>query len=83
MYLYQYFPKLKGKIHYGILPNTRAGPNTKKNPEERMYSGLIISKSEQCRVAAGIPELPLSFLMRANQAFTSTQLSWLLVILDL
>ena len=54
-----------------------------KYPEGRVYSGLIISKSEQCRAASGIPKLLVSFLMRANQVFMRTQLTgikWLLTI---
>ena len=57
-----------------------------KNPEGRLYSGLITSKSERCRAASGIPELAVSFLMRANQAVMRTQLTeikWLLAVLDL
>ena len=57
-----------------------------KNPEGRLYSGLIISKSERCRAASGIPELAVSFSMRANQAVMRTQLTeikWILVVLDL
>ena len=72
-------------LEYGILPNTHAGANT-KNPDGRMYSGLNISKSERCQVALGIPELAVSFSLKANQAFMCTQLTeikWLLVILDL
>ena len=61
---------------------------TPKSPEGRLYSGVItcISKSEQCRADSGIPELAVSFLMRANQVVMRTQLTeikWLLVILDL
>ena len=40
-----------------------------------MYSGLIISKSERCRAASGIPKLLVSFLMRTNQVFMRTQLT--------
>ena len=36
---------------------------TPKSPEGRLYSGLIISKSERCGAASGIPELEVSFLM--------------------
>ena len=42
---------------------------TSKYPEGRVYSGLIISKSERCRADLGIAEPVVSFLMRANQAF--------------
>ena len=59
---------------------------TPKNPEGCMYLGLIISKSEQCRMASGISELAVSYLMRTNQVVMHTQptgIKWLLVILDL
>ena len=36
---------------------------TPKSPEGRLYSGLIISKSERCRVVSGIPELAVLFLL--------------------
>ena len=69
-----------------VFCRIHAPARTPKSPEGRLYSGVIISKSEQCRADSGIPELAVSFSMRANQAVMRTQLTeikWLLVILDL
>ena len=71
---------------YTVFCQIHALARTPKNPEGRFYSGLIRSKSERCWAASGIPELAVSFLMRANQAVMRTQLTeikWALVILDL
>ena len=71
---------------YTVFCRIHAPARTPKNPEGRLYSGLIISKSERCRAASGIPELEVLFLMRANQAVMRTQITeikWLLVVLDL
>ena len=38
-------------------------PRTPKNPEGRLYLGVIISKTERCRAASGIPELAVTFVM--------------------
>ena len=73
-------------MHVQVFCRIHAPARAAKNPEGLVYSGLIISKSERCRAASGIPKLAVSFLMRANQAFMGTQLNeikWLLVILDL
>ena len=40
-----------------------APARTPKSPEVHLYSGLIISKSERCRAASGIPELAVAFLL--------------------
>ena len=70
-----------------VFYQIHAPVRTPKNPEGRLYSGLIIrSKSERSRAASGIPELAVSFLIRANQAVMCTQITeikWLLVVLDL
>ena len=64
-----------------VFCRIHAPVRTPKNPEGRLYSGLI-----RCRAAAGIPELAVSILMRANQVVMRTQLTeikWLLVVLDM
>ena len=68
-----------------VFCRKHAPARTPKNPEGRLYSLLIISKSERCRAASGIHGLAISFLMRANQAVMRTQLTeikWLLVVLE-
>ena len=69
-----------------VFCRIHAPARTPKNPEGRLYSVINISKSERCRVASGIPELAVSFSVRANQAVMHTQLTevkWQLVVLDL
>ena len=69
-------------VFYRIHVPTR----TPKNPQGCVYSGVIISKSECCWAASWIPELAVSFLMRADRVLLCTQLTeikWLLVILGL
>ena len=48
---------------YTVFCRIHAPARTPKSPEGRLYSGVIISKSERCRAASGIPEFAVSFLM--------------------
>ena len=48
---------------YTVFCRIHAPARTPKSPEGRLHSGLIISKSERCPAASGIPELAVSFLM--------------------
>ena len=80
------------KITYTVFCRIHAPARTPKNPEGCVYSGLIISKSERCQTASGIPELAVSFLMAGKSrvhAYSTkdtltqlTEIKWLLVILD-
>ena len=46
-----------------IFYRIQAPARTTKYPEGRLYSVVIISKSERCRAALGIPELLVLFLI--------------------
>ena len=46
-----------------VFCRIHAPARTPKNPEGRLYSGLIRSKSNDVGAASGIPELAVSFLM--------------------
>ena len=64
----------------------RSPVQTPKNPEGRVYSGIIRSKSNDVGRLRGFPKVSVLFLMRVNHAVMCTQLTeikWLLVILDL
>ena len=67
-----------------VFCRIHAPARTPKNTEGRLYSGIIISKTERYRAASGIPELAV--LMAGKSLFMRTQLAenkWLLVILEL
>ena len=70
-----------------IISNTvfhriHAPARTPKNPEGCVYSGIIKSKSINVGRLRGIPELTVSFLMRADRAFMHTQLKNKMAICD-
>ena len=69
-----------------VFCRIHAPARTPKSPEGRLYSGVIISKSERCRAASGIPKIAVSFLMAGKSrvhAYSTTEIKWLLEILDL
>ena len=64
--------KLNG---YTVFYRIHAPARTPKNPDGCVYSGIIRSKSINVGRLRGIPELTVSFLMRADRAFMHTQLT--------
>ena len=48
---------------YTVFCRIHAPARTPKSPEGRLYSGVIISKSERCQAASGIPKFAVLFLM--------------------